>query len=277
MKKNTLLLVLSIILLVSCSKKTETPTDSTPKKIERILIAPEYFLPLKSTDIYIGIRYFKDYTDKDEVSLTLNNQSGAIVSEQVATLEGTNLLFKLPAINQPGEYKLSCTVKNNQNFLVAEQTLRIVNDFNINSVWNSLDKTYSASFTAYANRFKTTGFTLVPVGSSSPTQVRFGSYFANVTFLASYVNKSFIPGLMGAYTLKFNGNQLQEIEILNGEPINDQNFNVTNFYKGLTDIYGNFSSQSNSSSGKITVFKSGVYTLTVTETPALVSTIITKP
>ncbi|MEH3115089.1 hypothetical protein [Pedobacter terrae] len=276
MKKNTLLLALSVILLVSCSKKTETSTDSTPKKIERILIAPEYLLPLKSTDIYIGIRYFKDYTAKDEVTLTLNNQSGTVVSEQVAILVGTNLLFKLPAINQPGEYKINCTVKNNQNFLAAEQTLRIVNDFNINSVWNSLDKTYSASFTAYANRFKTTGFTLVPIGTSSPTQVRFGSYFTNIAFLADYVDKSFIPGLLGAYTLKFNGNQLQEIEILNGEPINDQNFNVTDFYKGLTDVYGNSISQANTSSGKVTIFKSGVYTLTITETPALIKTSITK-
>jgi hypothetical protein len=276
MKKNTLLLALVSILLISCSKKTETSTDSTPKKIERIMISPEYLLPIKSKDIFIGIRYFKDYTDKDLVTVTLNNQSGVIVSEEVGTIDGTNLLFKLPAIVQPGDYKIKCSVKNDQNSLETEQVFRIVNDYSINTVWNNLDKNYGLSFTSYINRLKTTGFSLIPIGSSSATAVKFGLYYSNVTYLKNYVDKYFISGLDGSYTLKFNLNELQEIEILNGQPIDDQNFNVPNFYKGLTEIYGNFFSQSNTAKGKITVFKNGTYAITVTETPALVSTIITK-
>jgi len=274
MKKYTLLLALISILFYSCAKKGEN-SQSTPKKIERIIISPEYLLQSKSSEVYIGVRYFKDYSDKDNITLSLNGQTGTQLSEVTAQLEGTSLLFKFNAVNQTGDFKIRCVVKNDQNSLDQEQTLRLVNDFSINSVWNSLDKNYSSSFSSYADRLKTTGYILRPISSTS-TNVQFGAYFENYAYSNLYVSKSFIAGLAGIYTLVYNDLGLQQIKINNGSPDVDQNFSTAKFYADVTANYGNYVSLSNTGSGKVTVFKNGIYTLTVTETPALVSTIITK-
>jgi hypothetical protein len=274
MIKNTLLLIVLSILFFACSK-TGDNSQATPKRIERIIISPEYLLQPKSSEVYIGVRYFKDYSDKDNITLTLNGQSGTQLSETSEQLLGTNLLFKFNSANQTGDFKIRCVVKNDQNTLEQEQTLRIVNDFSINTVWNSLDKNYSSSFSSIADRLKTTGYTLRPIANSS-TNVQFGAYYENYAYLNLYVSKSFIPALYGVYTLIYNDLGLQQIKIANGSPDIDQNFSATKFYADVTATYGNFISQNNTGNGKVTVFKSGTYTLTVTETPALVSTVITK-
>lgn len=273
--KKTLIIALSSLLFAACSKTGETPIV-TPKKIDRIFISSEYLLQSKSSDVYVGIRYFKDYGDKDNVTLTLNGQTGSKLSEISDLSEGNNLVFKFNPTNQTGDFKVKCVVKNDQNALEKELTLRFAEDFSINSVWTSLDKNYASSFISYADISRTTGYTLRPLVSTD-TQVPFGSYFENLGNLNQYVSKSFIPALRGKYTLIYNGSVLQQISILNGEPIIDQNFVVTKFYADLTTTYGNPISQNNTPNGKITVFKSGAYNLTVTETPNLVSTIITKP
>lgn len=275
MKKFVLLLCVVVgLLLNSCSKEKETPVVA--KTIERIILSPEYLLVLKTTDFYVGARYFKNYTDKDEVTLAVNNTKAVITSETVGTIEGTNLLFRVPGITQAGDYKIKCTVKNNQNLLEKELTIRVVDNFSINTVWNSLDKAYASSFTSCADRLKgTSGYTLRAL-SNTDVQVQFGVYVNNLGNLNQYVEKSFIPALQGAYTLTYNALGLQQIKILNGEPIIDPSFVVAKFYADLTTTYGSFISQTTNSSGKVTVYQSGNYLLTVTETSALVSTVITK-
>jgi hypothetical protein len=274
MKRNTLLFIVLSILLIACSKTGENPV-ANPKKIDRIFISPEYLLQSKSSDVYIGIRYFKDYNDKDNITLTLNGQSGSQLSEESNINEGNNLLFKFAGVNQSGDFKVKCVIKNDQNSLEKELTLRIVNDFTINTVWNNLDKSYASSFSSYADRLRTTGYSLRLI-TNSGTQVPFGSYFENQGNLNQYVSRSFIPALPGIYTLVYNDLGLQQIKIINGYPIVDQTFSPAKFYADLTTLYGNLVSQTNTADGKITLFKNGVYSLTVTETPALVSTIITK-
>ena len=124
MKKFILLLfVATSLLLNSCSKEKETPVAA--KKIERIILSPEYLLLQKTTDFYVGVRYFKNYTDKDEVTLTVNNTKAVVTSETVETLEGTNLLFRVPGITQTGDYKIKCTVKNDQNSFGSLETMGI--------------------------------------------------------------------------------------------------------------------------------------------------------
>lgn len=275
MKKFVLLLCVVVSLLLnSCSKEKESP--AVAKTIERIILSPEYLLVLKTTDFYVGVRYFKNYTDKDEVTLTVNNTKAVITSETIGTIEGTNLLFRVPGITQAGDYKIKCTVKNNQNSLEKELTIRVVDNFSINTVWNSLDKVYASSFNSCADRLKgTSGYTLRAL-SNTDAQVQFGVYVNNLGNLNQYVEKSFIPALQGAYTLTYNAIGLQQIKILNGEPIIDPSFVVAKFYADLTTTYGSIISQTTNSSGRVTVYQSGNYLLTVTETSALVSTVITK-
>ncbi|RDC57115.1 hypothetical protein DU508_07955 [Pedobacter chinensis] len=277
MNKHALLLAIASILFFACSKTNENPQSPTviPKKIDRIFISPEYLLQSKSSEVYIGIRYFKDYSDKDNITVTLNGQSGTQLSETSDQNEGNNLLFRFNATNQTGDFKVKCIVKNDQNSLEKELTLRIVNDFSIKTVWNGLDKSYSSSFASYADRLKTTGYTLRAITNSS-TQVQFGSYFDNLGNLNQYISKFFIPALPGKYTLIYNDLGLEQIKILNGEPSVDQSFVITKFYADLTANYGNYLSQTTTANGKVTIFKNENYVLTVTETPASVSTIITK-
>lgn len=266
-------LLLSII-VASCGKKTETPV--VQKKIDRIILSPEYLLLLKNTDFYVGARYFKDYTDKDEVSLVVNNTRGVITSETNAAFEGTNLLFRVPGITQAGDYKVKLTVKNDQRSLEKELTLRIVANFDINTVWVSLDKTYSSAFSSYADRFKgSNNYTLRNL-TNTDTQVQFGSYVTNLNNLNQYVDKFFITALQGVYTLTYSGSVLQQIKIINGVLNVDPNFVSAKFYEGLTTTYGAFTSQTNTANGKVTVYKSGNYLITVTETATLVSSVITK-
>jgi len=275
MKKFILLLcVVLSLLLNSCSKEKETPVVA--KTIERIILSPEYLLELKTTDFYVGVRYFKNYTDKDDVTLTVNNTKAVVTSETVGNIEGTNLLFRVPGITQAGDYKIKCTVKNDQNLLEKELTIRVVDNFSINTVWNSLDKTYASSFTSYADRLKGSS-NYTPRGlTSTDTQVQFGVYVNNLGNLNQYVEKSFIPALQGSYTLIYNALGLQQVKVINGEPNADPSFVVAKFYSDLTTTYGSFISQTTNSSGKVTVYKNGNYLLTVTETGALVSTVITK-
>ena len=87
-----LLCVVVGLLLNSCSKEKESP--AVAKTIERIILSPEYLLQLKTTDFYVGVRYFKNYKDKDEVTLTVNNTKAVITSETVGTIEGTNYYFE---------------------------------------------------------------------------------------------------------------------------------------------------------------------------------------
>ncbi|GGE63529.1 hypothetical protein EV200_105383 [Pedobacter psychrotolerans] len=263
------------ILFFSCSKTEDAPRTVIAKKIDRILISPEYLLQSKSSDVYLGIRYFKDYTDKDNITLTLNGQTGLQLSETSSQIEGNNLLFKFGATNQNGDYKVRCTIKNDQNSLEKDLILRFVNDYSINTVWTNLDKNYTSAFASYADRLKTSGYALRTLTNNSP-QVQFGSYFENLGNLNIYVGKYFIPALPGTYSLTYNTLGLQEIRILNADPLADQSFVIAKFYTDLSNNYGNYISRTSIANGKITIYKSGDYTLSVTETPSLVSTIITK-
>jgi|GEM_PF-2042406 len=278
MKTHSILLILLSILFFSCKKNTpENPIlPIIPKTINRIIIAPELFLQPKNTEIYIGLRYFKDYKDQDAVTATLNGQAGTQVSSTSNEIEGYNILFKFPAINQSGDFKFSCTVKNDQNSLSKDLTLRVVNDLSLNTIWNSLDKGYVSSFTAYVDRLKSTGFTLRTITYADQLSP-FGLYFDNGGIQNIYVNKSLANNLQGSYFLTFNGNVLQEIKILHGEPIVDATFNKAKLYTDITNVYGNVVSQTTANNGmKATKYVNGNYSITVYENTSVIYSLITK-
>jgi hypothetical protein len=275
--KNYIKLILAALLFVSCGDKDNSLITPVKKKnLERIIIAPEYMLQLKSKEIYIGLRYFKDYNDKDDISITFNGQSGIQLSEASSAIEGNNLFFKFPALAQTGDFKIKCTVKNDQNSITKELTLRLVDNFDISTVWSSLDKAYATSFVGYADRLKTTNEYTLRTLYNTGTTISFGVYADNLGNLNQYVTKPFLPALPGAYNLFYEGIDLKEIRIHSGDPTSDQNFSPPKFYADMAAVYGSPISENNTSSGKITVYNSGNYILTVTETPTLISTSIIK-
>lgn len=285
MKNLTLgFLCLSLFLLTSCGKEETNPieTKEKEKNILEVRAAAEYLLGLKSTEGYIGVEYYKDYKDKDIITVTINGQEASFISEvienyQLSTVYFTSkALFKLPKITEIGDFKISVSIKNNQNTVKGEGTIRVVNDFSLNTVWNSLDRTYISTRYFYMDRLKNGEFTLQQVAFTSSNEFFLGFYLKNFGDFNTYESKLFIPGLDGKYTAIYNGNNIQQIKTINGDKNVDQNFSVTNFYADLTSIYGVGTTLPQTNNNKVTVFKSGDFTLTVTETASLVSTVITK-
>lgn len=281
--KNLILGFLFIFFLASCGKEETNPIE--PKEKEKAILevraAGEYPLVLKSTESYIGVEYYKDYKDKDIITVTINGQEASFISEvtenyQLSTIYFTSrALFKLPKITEVGDFKIGVSIKNNQNTIKGEGTMRIVSDYSLANVWSKLDRNYLNTRYFYIDRLRSGDFTMRPIQYSG-NEVQIGSFLSTLEDKDFYTNKPFIPGLPGKYTIIYNGNNIQQIKTINGDKELDQNFDVTKFYADLTFIYGAGISQPQTNNNKVTVFKSGEFQLTVTEGPREVSTVITK-
>ena len=83
--------ILLILLLISCGKSENLQKDKT---IERALMCFEKPVISKSDSIYIGVRYFKNYTETDNISLTINGIAGKAIGPRISEIEGLNYLSK---------------------------------------------------------------------------------------------------------------------------------------------------------------------------------------
>ncbi|RZK21325.1 MAG: hypothetical protein EOO43_10660 [Flavobacterium sp.] len=280
--KNLTLLIITAIFLTSCGKEEATPIEIKEKEkiILEVKAAAEYPLVLKSTESYVGVEYYKDYSEKDIVTVTINNLEASSVSEitenyQLSTSHfASKSLFKLPKITEPGDFKINISIKNSQQTITGEGTIRIVSDYSLPTVWSKLDRNYVNSRYFYIDRSTISSFTMRPI-QYRDNEVQIGAFLSTLGDKDLYTNKPFIVGLPGLYTLTYSGNSLQQVKIINGDKIVDQNFIVANFYANLTMVYGTGIVQPQTNNNKVTIFKSGAFQLTVTETPREVSTIIT--
>ncbi len=279
--KSTLAIVV-LFILSSCEKKSETPDTIKKKKvIYEVRGGAEYLLGKKSKDNLIGVEYYKDYTEKDVVKVIVNKQEAILVEETLENYQLTQgvytskLLFKLPRVAVNGDVKIDISIDNKQDVIKGEGSLRIVEDYSLANVWNSLDKEYLNSRYFYINQTKNGIFTMVPL-QFKDNQVNIGSYMTTLTDNDLYKNRPFIPGIPGLYILSYNGNVLEQISATNGEKSIDQNFIVTTFYDTLKSLYGTGTEQAGANNTKTTVFKSGGFQLTVTETAKDVKTTIVK-
>lgn len=281
--KNLTLAFLLIFFLVSCGKEETTPIEieEKEKNILELRAASEYPLALTSADNYIGVEYFKDYNEKDIITVSIDNSQAFLISEVTERHQSSNLnftsraLFKLPKITETGDFKINVSIKNNQKTVNGEGTLRIVNDYSLSTIWNNLDRAYISTRYFYMDRLKNADFALQQLAFTSANEFFLGFYTKNFGNFNTHESKLFIPGLPGRYTITDNGNNIQQIKTINGDKLVDQNFDVTQFYADLTSIYGAGVVQPQINNNKVTIFKSGVFQLTVTEAPREVSTIIT--
>lgn len=281
--KNLTLAVLLVLFLVSCGKEETMPIEikEKEKNILEVRAASEYPLALTSTDNYIGVEYYKDYNEKDIITVSVNNLKASLISEVTEKYQLSNdnftsrTLFKLPGIAETGDVKINVSIKNNQKTVNVEGTLRFVNDYSLNAVWKNLDRTYISTRYFYINRLKNADIALQQIAFTSANEFFLGFYVKNFGNFNTYEDRLFIPGLPGRYAVVYNGNNIQQIKTINGDKIADQNFDITKFYTDLTSIYGAGVVQPQTNNNKVTIFKSGVFQLTVTETSREVSTIIT--
>lgn len=141
--KKILTLFSLFVLLCSCQKTDNN--EEAKKIIERALICFEKPLISKTDSIYIGIRYFKNYTEADNIRVTLNDKNGEQQGPRVTELEGTNYFFKFPPVSNTGDTELILTIENNQETYTNKKTLRIIDNYHVETVWDKLDHQFITS------------------------------------------------------------------------------------------------------------------------------------
>ena len=278
--KKLILVTLAVLSLLSCGKDNDpVVVKEKEKNILELRAASEYPIILKATESYVGVEYYKDYSEKDILTVTINNLETSLVSEvtenyqQSTTYFTSTSLFRMPKIPETGDFKIRVSIKNSQKNITAEGIIRIVSDYSLSTVWSKLDRNYINSLFFSIDRTPRGHFSMSSI-QYRDNEVKLGSFLTTLGNKDFYMNKPFIPSLPGLYTLVYSGNSLQQVKIINGDKLIEHNFIVADFYANLTAIYGAGAVQPQTNNNKVTIFKSGAFQLTVTETYREVSTII---
>ncbi len=268
--RKVLVIVLTILVITSCKKNSIT---EPAKVIDRVNIAPEYFVQKKNTGYYVGVQIFKNYTDADQVTLSFNGIEGKQINSSTDELSGNRILFFMPAVNNPVEGNLKLTIKNNQNTYNHEVPLRIVNDFSLNSVWNNLTKAYVLNFKGVSIIRLTTGdfrFSTYTGNINALNTFFIGYFIDDPTIVANIIGnetaKTFIDGLKGSYFTTYAGDVLTKLKIYQGGP-SDNFYSPQKIYNDLAVAFGNPISQSTVGSEKITTYINSNFNIVTHETP----------
>ncbi len=230
----------------------------------------------KGVPFDVAVRYYKDYTDRDKVSLTLNGQPGALQSETSAEIEGTTMVFRFPPVTQAGDFPLKVVIDNGQQVVEQQLALRFVNDFTLASVWNSLQKDYLSTILFRADRSKE-GHVQISVFRYGEPYTVFGLYFLTSRPSLMIQQKPFINGLSGHYALEFANGVLQNIKVTHGEKNVDVSYDPAVTRAEIASVDGvTLISEEIVGSDKITTFRNQDFNLSLHETPQLVYTIVTR-
>ncbi len=219
----------------------------------------------------MGVRYFKDYSANDQVNLSFNGLDGVVQNVYKSDIEGTNILFLFQPTSQAMNGKLKLSIKNDQKTVEKEQNFRIVEDLNLKTVWNALDKTYLSGFDRQIDRFKTGTFAL---NTFSPADL--GLYVDNTLVLSDRYGKTLIPGLQGKYELNYTGGILSEIKVSHGEPQANASFSSKKTYADIAAVYGNYISRVQQNEFEVTMYETGEFSLNTYLSPAIMYTIVRK-
>jgi hypothetical protein len=255
MKPSIQLLLLSILLISSCSKTLNDNDNQPVKNIDRVLICIAKPFFSKTDSIYIGLNYFKNYTSKDKVTLTLN---GKILSEtnfEITELTGTKYLYKSPALNSLNNAKVIVTIDDGKKITTNERFIKFIENYQLETVWDNLDNaSITASFPLMTNP-KSINF-----GPSQNTG--FGFVYGIGSFIENPAPNSFatfltlIPAINGFYIVNYDDSKkLQNLTILNGDVDVDPTINYNQLINNMKTVYGQIiSSTVDNNNSKITKF-----------------------
>lgn len=270
MKKLILLFIIALI-FSACGGTKDTPTPATPKNITRALIGSELPVQQKTSAFYVGVRYFKDYSADDQVTLSFNGQNGVVQNSYKTEIEGSNVLFLFQPTGQAVNGKLKLSIKNDQATFEQEQDFRITEDLNLKTVWNALDKTYGSNATIQINRYTTGSFGFGPVPSTY-----LGIYTDDPSLLINQYGKTLIPGLKGKYELSYTGEVLSEMKITQGDPQVNSSFSAQKIYNEMAAVYGNPISRVQQNGVEVTTYGTSEFSLTTYLNPTVMYTIVRK-
>ena len=271
MKKLIYLFIIALV-FSACGGTKDDPTPTTPKNIIRALICPELPVQQKTSAFYVGVRYFKDYANDDQVTLSFNGQNGVVQNIYKSEIEGTNVLFLFQPTGQAGTGKLKLSIKNDQATFEQEQNFRVTEDLSLKTVWNALDKTYRSEVTNQIYRFTTGSFGLNLI----PSTVVLGLYTDDPSFLINQYGKTLIPGLKGRYELSYVGEVLSEMKVGQGEPQANPTFSSQKIYTEMVAVYGNPVSRVQQNGVEVTTYGTSEFSLTTYLNPTVMYTIVRK-
>lgn len=229
-----------VTLFSSCGDKV----DNQPmvKNITRTIIAPERVLQKTDEVYYIATTYFKDYTEKDHVKLTVDGQEGTLEKEKTEELTGTNLLFKLPASGKTGDLTIKLTIDNGQEVIETEQNIRFVPNYDIATVWGNLDNDYYEQIGGIGYRSKNSNFGLWAIVKMDPPQPDgykdIGNYFLQDLPYYDRVHVPFVPGLSGSYRIVFDSSSLKELRVSHGGNASNQSYSPEETRLEIESIQG---------------------------------------
>lgn len=266
--KNLILFALIISIITSCKRDTVIIPNAPKKNISQLVIGTELPMQKKGQEIYVGVQYSKDYTTADQVSLTLNNQAGTIVYSGFTQLLGSQVLFKLPAINQSGTYKLKASIKNDQGTVEKEIDYKIVEDLSINTIWENLTKNYLLNVNVDLQRTTSNGEFILntrasPVSAGSSELLLSGEFTDD--YDSSNTNRAprvFIPGLEGVYRITYANEQITQLWIVHSLVYNKPGFSGQKFYNELKAAFGSPISTNQTTGDVITNYNYPNYSIT---------------
>ncbi|RYE27376.1 MAG: hypothetical protein EOP45_01405 [Sphingobacteriaceae bacterium] len=270
MKKLIYLFIITLV-FSACGGAKNTPTPATPKNITQVLIGPELPVQQKTSAFYVGVRYFKDYSAEDQVTLSFNGQNGVVQNIYKSELTGTNVLFLFQPAGQAVTGKLKLSIKNDQTTFEQEKNFRITEDLSLRTVWNTLDKTYVSDIGKQIYRFKTGSF-----GFDASAPAVLGSYIDDPLVLVDQYGKILVPGLQGTYELSYTGDIISQIKVTQGDPAANPTFSSQKIYTDMAAIYGNPVSRVQQNGVEVTTYGTSEFSLTTYLELRIMYTIVRK-
>ncbi|MBE7177242.1 MAG: hypothetical protein INR69_12600 [Mucilaginibacter polytrichastri] len=279
MVKKLLIILFSTLPFFSSCSKSEGTDPSQDLSIREVRTGADRILYKINEDIYIGGHYIKTYEKKDNLTMTLNGVRGELVRETYAYMSGCRSLFRFPAVQSTGDYKIEFTVKAGKTIKKATAPLRVISSYSISNVWQALQKDYLMQVSLLTLRKVNNEIEPGPYAYREP-DLSLGMYF-----LQSYPNvingpmeKAFIPGVSGIYSVDFRNGILQQIRILHGNQSDERYYTPRVTYDQIEKVYGKSASGAEYGfNGKTTRYVTGGFTIAVNERYEITSTITKNP
>ncbi len=275
--KQLLLFILISICFLSCSKKDEA--SKVDKAIEPVFFLSNKPVFSKSDTLILGLRYTKNYNEKDEVYLMVNGIKVSSNSNSYDLSNGYNYLFKVAPTNLIGNINIKLIIKNSQNSFENESLLRVVENRALETIWDKLDLTYINSTYPYISADYNTGYFTVFQYNNSNSSVILGSFLdGKIMNTMPYIKNVLIDGIYGRYELKYDDTKnLKEIYVLNGEPQIFQGLTYESILSDVSKFYGPAKSSGFDATNKrITTFQTQRFNIVVGEISGQGSPVFTK-
>lgn len=250
-----------LTLFFSCKKKDETVKNLS---LDYALIGTDNVVQKKGSSFFVGVIYQQP---AETISLTVNGINAHLVKKSFhINTNDPQALFEVAPLNTVGDYKIIFSVKNDGKTYTKESNVRIVDNFSIATIWQSLDKAYikSKRYVTYRTKIGDCEiYNTYSPNNADANSLELGIY--SKTFPESnaynYIGNTLISGLYGDYGIQFKNDALYSIYISTPELLG---MSKTEIFTELDTLYGNPTTSTTSSYVK-RIYQHGAFDIEVKE------------